>query len=171
MFTQPPITDASANIIIEPKPKPKETNTFIPGLSGIQTGASSTMNIDTLDSLLENERQYNKTESWNKLDKTVKIQKLHCYAEKYGKEKGLPMKEIKNLKHFFISCLDKGKLLKTKDTVYDKETCELTAIPALHFNTDKHHFTLRIIDTKRVSTLKSLTPKRVSDKNKHLEEN
>jgi len=134
---------------------------YIPGLSGIQTGPSSTMHIDKLDSLLETEKQHNKTEPWNKLDKTVKIQKLHCYAEKYGKDHGLPAKEVKNLKIFFVDCLEKGKLLKTKDVVYDKEARELTSIPALHFNVDKHNFTLRILDTKRVSTLKSLTPKRV----------
>jgi hypothetical protein len=101
----------------------------------------------------------------------VKIQKLHCYAEKYGKDNGLPVKEIKNLKQFFVNCLEKGKLLKTKDVTYNKEDRELIAIPALHFNTDKHHFTLRILDTKRVSTLKSLTPKRVVEKVLNAEEN
>jgi hypothetical protein len=49
--------------------------------------------------------------------------------------------------------------------IYDKEKREITAIPALHFNTISHNFTLKIIDTKRVSTLKSLTPKRVTEKN------
>jgi hypothetical protein len=34
------------------------------------------------------------------------------------------------------------------------------SIPALFYNTEKKNFTLRIVDPKRVSTLKSLTPKR-----------
>ena len=34
-----------------------------------------------LDSLLETEKQQNKSDTWNKLDKTVKIQKLHIFAE------------------------------------------------------------------------------------------
>lgn len=144
---------------------------FIPGLYGIQTGSSSTVNSDKLDSLLETEKQYNKTEPWNKLDKTVKIQKLHCFAETYGKLHSLPVKEIKKLKHFFIECLEKGKLQKTKDVNYDKDTRELNSIPALHFNADKHNFTLRILDAKRVSTLKSLTPKRLTENNLQLEEN
>jgi len=173
MFTQLPILDTSANIVT---PQPDESSAksqtpFIPGLSGIQTGSSSTMNMDDLDTLLETEKQFNKTEPWNKLDKTVKLQKLHCYAEKYGKDKGLPVKEVKNLKHFFVNCLEKGKLLKTKDVTYNKEERELIAIPALYFNADKHNFTLRILDTKRVSTLKSLTPKRVVEKNKNDEKN
>jgi len=126
----------------------------------------SEMNYNTVDKVLEKEKQHNKTETWNKLDKIMKIQKLHTYAEKYGKEHNLPIKEIKNLKMFFTDCLDKSKLQKTKDVSYDKETKEITSIPALFFNTVNRNFTLKIMDTKRVSTLKSLTPKRISEKNK-----
>ena len=74
-----------------------------------------------LDQLLEQEKQHNKSDSWNKLDKTVKIQKLHIFAEKYGKENTLPVKDVKALKHFFTDSLEKNKLQKTKDVVYDKE--------------------------------------------------
>jgi hypothetical protein len=121
--------------------------------------------VSNIDSMLENEKQKNKVDSWNKLDKTVKIQKLHAFAEKYGKEHNYPAKDVKGLKTFFIECLDKSKLQKTKDVVYNKDAGEISAIPALHFNTSTHSFTLKITDTKRVSTLKSLTPKRISEKN------
>ena len=129
-------------------------------------GGGATQNID---SILENEKQKNKSDSWNKLDKTVKIQKLHAFAEKHGRENGYPAKEVKNLKVFFVDCLNKAKLQKTKDVVYDKETGEITAIPALFFNSITHNFTLKIMDSKRVSTLKSLTPKRITEKNKETE--
>ena len=119
------------------------------------------LNINNIDKMLDKEKTHNKTESWNKLDKTVKIQKLHAFSEKYGKANGLPVKEIKNLKAFFVDCLEKSKLQKTKDVTYDKDLGEITAIPALYFNSDNRAFTLRIMDAKRVSTLKSLTPKRV----------
>jgi hypothetical protein len=122
---------------------------------------SSELNYNTIDQLLEKEKQHNKTETWNKLDKTVKIQKLHQYAEKYGKDHNLPVKEIKALKSFFNDCLEKNKLQKTKEVNYDKEGRIITSIPSLSFNTASHNFTLRIVDAKRVSTLKSLTPKRV----------
>lgn len=128
--------------------------------SATDTNQNSTMTYISMDSLLEREKQYNKTDTWNKLDKTVKIQKLHGFAEKYGREQGFSVKDIKNLKVFFIECLDKSKLQKTKDVIYDKDTREISSIPALFFNTEKRNFTLRIVDTKRVSTLKSLTPKR-----------
>ena len=121
------------------------------------------MTSSNLDVILENEKQHNKTESWNKLDKTVKIQCLHAYAEKYGKDKSMAVKEIKSLKMFFSECLRQNKLKKTKDVAYDKDTRTITAIPALTYNTTNHNFTLRITDVKRVSTLKSLTPKRVKE--------
>lgn len=127
-----------------------------------QNTYNETMTYINVDSLLEREKQYNKTDTWNKLDKTVKIQKLQAFAEKYGREQGFSIKEIKNLNTFFIECLDKTKLQKTKDVIYDKDTHEILSIPALFFNTEKRTFTLRIVDTKRVSTLKSLTPKRKS---------
>ena len=116
--------------------------------------------FSALDTLLENEKQQNKKDAWNKIDKTVKIQKLHEFAERYGKEHSLPVKDIKSLKSFFIDSLDKSKLQKAKDVIYDKEKGIITSIPALFFNSTVRMFTLRIMDTKRVSTLKSLTPKR-----------
>jgi len=122
--------------------------------------AETTSNIDTF---LETEKQKNKIDSWNKLDKTMKIQKLHAYAEKYAVEQG---KDVVQLKRFFIDALEKGKFQKTKDVVYDKENQTITSIPALLYNTATNNYTLRIMDPKRVSMLKSLTPKRVSEKNK-----
>jgi len=115
-----------------------------------------------IDRLLEKEKLRNKCDNWNKIDKTVKIQKLHQFAERYGKDHGYPSKDIKLLKAFFVECLEKSKLQKTKDVTYDKGKQEIEAIPALHFNQATHNFTLRITDVKRVSTLKSLTPKRVA---------
>jgi hypothetical protein len=131
---------------------------------------TNAMNYNIIDSLLEKEKLHNKSEAWNKLDKTIKIQKLHIFAEKYGKENNLPVKDIKSLKAFFIDCLEKNKLQKTKDVTYDKEKREIISIPALFFNVSNRNFTLKILDAKRVSTLKSLTPKRTLLNNDLVEE-
>lgn len=136
----------------------------------LSTTENTSTPSQTIDSILENEKQKNKSDSWNKLDKTVKIQKLHAFAEKHGRDNGYPAKEVKNLKVFFVDCLNKAKLQKTKDVVYDKESGEITAIPALFFNSITHNFTLKIMDSKRVSTLKSLTPKRITEKNKEIDD-
>jgi hypothetical protein len=115
--------------------------------------------MNKIDEMLETEKKNMNSEPWNKLDKRLKIQKLHAYAEKYGKENGLPAKEVKALKTFFSSCLTKDKLAKVKDVDYDKETGVISNISALAFNVTTHAFTLRNIE-KKVSTLKSLTPKK-----------
>jgi hypothetical protein len=154
MFSQP------SNVETE-ETKPKEKTENVPYLNKYTNqNVTNSINIHKLDSLLEKEKQQNKTDHWNKIDKTVKTQLLHSFAEKYGHEHQLPVKEIKNLKLFFSESLNRGKLQKNKDLQYDKDKQEIISIPSLFFNTEKKNFTLRIIDNKRVSTLKSLTPKK-----------
>ena len=110
--------------------------------------------------MLETEKKSMNLEPWNKLDKRLKIQKLHAYAEKYGKENSLPIKEVKGLKAFFSTCLTKDKLAKVKDVEYNKETGIISNIGGLAFNLTTRTFTIRNLD-KKVSTLKSLTPKKI----------
>jgi hypothetical protein len=143
---------------------PKLSNKF---KNAIQTSAfdGGETNLSALEDMLESEKQSNKLAAWNKLDKTSRVQKLHAFAEKYGREHGLPVKEIKNLKVFFTGALDKGRLNRAKDVVYDRELREVKSVPALHFNNDSRAFTLRNLeDAKRVSTLKCLTPSRRTPK-------
>jgi hypothetical protein len=140
--------------MIETKPeetKPEETDII------------DVLQYNDIDTIMDREKQKNKGDIWSKIDKSLKIQKLHAFAEKYGKEHNHSMKEIKTLKTFFTTALENGKLQKTKDVVYDKEKKEISHVPALT-NTlnDKResHFTLKNLDLKRVSTIKSLTPRR-----------
>jgi len=122
-----------------------------------------------IDDILDQENKDNKLESWNKLNKTMKIIKLNAYSEKYGKNHNFPEKKIMLLKDFFVNALDAKKLQRAKDVVYNKANEEITDIPGLHFNPSNRAFTLRT-DVKRVSTLKSLTPKRLTNKNPRKEE-
>jgi hypothetical protein len=126
---------------------------------------SSEINADELDILLEKEKIRNKGDVWIKLDKTVRNQLLQEFADKYGKEHSMSSKDLKLLKTFFKICLDKNKLNKSKDVAYNRENRVITSIPALHFNQVTKNFTLKILDNKRVSTLKSLTPKKHTPKN------
>ena len=143
---------------------PKLSNKFKNAIQTTDFDGGET-NLSTLEDMLETEKQNNKLAAWNKLDKTSRVQKLHAFAEKYGREHGLPVKEIKNLKVFFTGALDKGRLNRAKDVVYDRELREVKSVPALHFNNDSRAFTLRNLeDAKRVSTLKCLTPSRRTPK-------
>jgi hypothetical protein len=105
----------------EPTPEKKEKkNTILTSSkykSVLPNGEKYTeeSSFQTIDQLLENENIQNKKDAWNKIDKTVKIQKLHEFAERYGKEHSLPVKDIKSLKLFFNECMNNMKLQKTKD--------------------------------------------------------
>lgn len=137
--------------------------------SGEEESHKEGNDMDALEKLLESENQINKTKTWNKLDKTQRIQKLHAFAEKYVKEHGLPVKEIKVLKTFLSQSLDEQKLQKTKEVIYNKESREITNIPGLLYNMSMHAFYLKNMDPKHVSTIKSLTPKRITEKNTDLD--
>ncbi len=112
-----------------------------------------------IDSILENEKQQNIKDTWNKLDKTMKILKLNTFAIKYCLENKSNSYDSDSLMIFFRKCLESNKLQKKKDLVYDKDTNEIVAIPSLCFQ--ENEFVLKNLDNKRTSTLKSLTPKRM----------
>ena len=160
MFTQ---SEETAEEVPKKSNQKKETVPYINKFES--TKPENSISINKLDLLLEKEKMSNKSEQWNKIDKTVKTQLLHSFAEKYGNDNKLPAKEIKNLKLFFSDCLNKGKLQKNKDVNYSRDNQQILSIPSLFFNNEKKNFTLRIMDNKRVSTLKSLTPKRSGNNN------
>ena len=70
---------------------------------------------------------------------------------------------------FLKDCLDRKKLQRVKDVIYDKTTGQIKDIPALSYTKSNKHFTLKNLE-KRVSTLKSLAPKKTQGtiKNKGL---
>ena len=169
MFSFQPATKLDTNISVEntnsESAMPKTLNKFKHSMHNTTPFDGGETDLSVLEDMLETEKQNNKLAAWNKLDKTSRVQKLHAFAEKYGREHGLPVKEIRNLKVFFTNALDKGRLNRAKDVVYDRESKEVKSIPALHFNNESKSFTLRNLeDAKRVSTLKCLTPNRRTPK-------
>jgi hypothetical protein len=132
-------------------------------LNGVQIQESkASSNLDSLDKFLESEKTANSAEPWSKLDKTIKIKKLLAYAETYKVNKNLDENDYNILVTYLKDCLDRKKLLKVKEVIYDKETGLIKDIPGLTHNktSNSNNFTLRSVD-KRVSTLKSLAPKKV----------
>jgi hypothetical protein len=119
----------------------------------------SSNNLNTLDKFLENEKYNNINEPWCKLNKTIKTKKLQDYVEIYKKQNDLNDEESELLILFLKDCIDRKKLQRVKDVLYDKENGTIKEIPALHYVKSNKHFTLKNID-KRVSTLKSLAPKK-----------
>jgi hypothetical protein len=129
-------------------------------LNGVQIPETkSSHDLSNLDKFLENEKNNNVNEPWCKLNKTIKTKKFQDYAQVYKTENDLSEDETNVLTNFLKDCLDRKKLQRVKDVIYDKESGTIKEIPALCYIKSNKHFTLKNID-KRVSTLKSLAPKK-----------
>jgi hypothetical protein len=120
-----------------------------------------------IDNILENEKNANKSDPWNKLDKSAKVIKLKEFATRYGKEQDCNDAEITALYRFLIANLEQKKLLRAKDVVYDKVTGIVTSIPCLIYHAGLKKFTLKRCE-KRQSTLKSLAPTTNMSKKRRL---
>ena len=123
-----------------------------------ETSSANMTEKNKINDILEKEKQTNKGDSWTKLDKSTKIQKLHQYADKYGEKHKLSAGELVSLKEYLLNCINQTKLQKSKEVLFDKETKEILDIPSLFLHPANRHFTLRSTDVKRISTLKSITP-------------
>lgn len=136
-------------------------------MNGVQVcETKSSNNISMLDQFLEDEKNNSKVESWTKLNKTLKTEKLIHFSEKYTKENSLNQEEENLLIDFFKDCLDKKKLNRIKDVIYDKELGTIKEVPSLVYVKSTKKFTLKNMD-KRVSTLKSLPPKKMGTAKNH----
>ena len=110
-----------------------------------------------IDDILENEKNANKSDPWNKLDKSAKVGKLKEFATRHGEKENHSEQEITALYQFLVSALEQKKLMRAKDVVYDKTTGTITSIPCLIYHAGFKKFTLKRCE-KRQSTLKSLAP-------------
>ena len=119
----------------------------------------SSENLSTLDKFLEEEKSTNQNEPWCKLDKTTKGKKLIEFAAIYKQTAVLDAEEEVLLTSFLKDSLERKKLQRVKDVIYDKVNGQIKEIPALTYIKASRHFTLKNME-KRVSTVKSLTPKK-----------
>jgi hypothetical protein len=128
-------------------------------LKGVQIQETKEFgDFNRLEQYLENEKNHNQMEPWCKLDKTLKIKKFIDFIEIYKIENELDEEEIKILLTFLKDCLDRKKLQRVKDVIYDKTTGLIKDIPALIYTKSNKHFTLKNID-KKVSNMKTLKEK------------
>ena len=128
-------------------------------------------NLDILDNFLENEKINNESEPWCKLNNTVKLKKLLDFVKVYRLEHDMDEEEANALITFFKDCLERKKLQKVKDVVYDKINGNIKSIPSLVYTKNTKHFTLKNMEKKGI-TLKSFASapnKNSTIKNKHLE--
>jgi hypothetical protein len=103
----------------------------------------------------------NKQETWAKLNKATKINKLTNYAQTYCQNNKLSSSKCHNLILFFRNSLDEKRLLDGKDVVYNKETQTIDNVPCLKY-VDEEFLLERHV--KQESLLNSLTPKNIKMK-------
>lgn len=120
--------------------------------------SNSSNNIMNMEDFLENKCLTPKNESWSKLDKTTKINCLNEYANHLNNEQNMSEIELVALKKYLSQLLDKKKLQRIKDVIYESEKGAIKDIPNLHYNKASKKYILKK-DQKKVSTLKSLGTK------------
>ena len=130
----------------------------------------STPNTENIEIFLKNEKESNKNKPWSKLSKASKLKKIIEYIKTYSKEKKLTDIETNDLKIYLLKCLERKKLQRQKDVIYDIETNTIKSISGLIHNKTTQKFTLKRQD-KKTSTLKSLPPKKIKKKRRKNKKN
>jgi hypothetical protein len=116
--------------------------------------------LSNLNKFLETEKSNNDNEPWTKLNKTMKLHKLYDFVTTYTTTNNLDNEESLLLLQFLKEAIDRKKLSKVKEVVYDKENGTIKQIPGLFYTKQTKHFTIKNVE-KRVSTSKSLPPKKL----------
>ena len=129
-------------------------------LSGKSEGPIETVeNLSNLEHFLAGEKKNSSNEVWAKLDKTTKILKFAEFTTRYCAENNYNDTDRNELYSFLHTNLDRKRLLKVKEVIYDKDSGKIQSIPSLMYSVANKKFTLKRCD-KRPSTLKSLAPKK-----------
>ena len=136
--------------------------------SMIQTGISCSMEygednfkrLNSLEKFLDTKPDTDTITGWNKLDMTVKMQKVADFINVYKEENSLDVTETDELSKYIRGCLDKKKLVRVKDVEYDVTSGKLVSIPGLHYNKTSKKYTIKNADTKKNSVLSRLPQKK-----------
>lgn len=134
-------------------------------LNGNSTVVSNKTESTNISEFLNKEKELNKNKPWSKLGKHIKIHLLFSYIERICKKNECSENEVDELKNYITRCLDRKKLARAKDVIYDTSSGKIKSIPGLLFDPTKRKYTLRQTDKKN-STLKGMTPSR-RDRSKH----
>ena len=125
-----------------------------------KSNISSNTEIETM---ISNDVELKKKESWNKLDKTQKSLHVKKYCSVLKVSYKLTDDEYNETFKYLNKCIERKFLNKAKDVIYNKDLNEITNIPNFLFLNDSRKFYLKK-DDKHVSTVKSLSDKKVKQK-------
>ena len=126
----------------------------------INTGTNLENNIDTSEDTINNflnmDIENNKKGIWSKLTKTEKIKKIKQYInEKLKVEYNLTDEEIVYTTKVFTIMIDRKKLSKNNELVYNQEIGFIEQIGGLTFNIETRKFNISEDITKKAKTKKN----------------
>jgi len=96
--------------------------------------------MDQLLEVIENEKNNRFKNSWIKLDKGSKLNRLQNFIDKQTTENDLNEKEKDKFKKLLFHLCENDSLNKTVDVDYDIESCEINNIKNLKYNKDKKSY-------------------------------
>lgn len=120
---------------------------------------------EELDDFLVKEQTANKKQSWSKLSKTERLKKIDVFIKSHLiKNHSLTEEEVSNLNSYVTNLLERKKLLKSNEILYNEDKGFIEEIPALLFNNKIRKFTLnkQLSNTNKKNQRK--TKKNDSDK-------
>ena len=119
--------------------------------------------IENMEDFLEKEKMYESKLPWGKLNKTKKYQKISEYIEDFSINNTVSETNKIELLALVKIALNRKKLQRIKDVIYNKETGIIKNIPAFEYDKKNHVLFLKNTEKKQ-STLKSLAPKKIDGK-------
>ena len=127
---------------------------------------SNKVDSHNIDAILEKEKAVNKEKAWNKLGKNEKIRKITEYINKCTEEFKSTKEEKSELKIYLVKCLERKKLQRVKDVIYDSNLGIIKNIPGLSFDKIKRKFTLKKVDKKKTSLSRTAPKRKTKSKTK-----
>jgi len=113
----------------------------------IMTGTNIESSLDTneekINMFLNMDMEKNKKGIWSKLSKTEKVKKIKNYIKNVlAKEYELTDAEVLNANKFFSLWMDRKKLSKNNELLYNQDVGLIEGIEGLSFNVETRKFTI-----------------------------
>jgi len=126
--------------------------------SASNTNSRKIGTLQNMEDFLEQEKTFHKDTPWSKLNKSIKLDKLEKFTEDYGKQHNLEYDDQNELLILLKDALNKKKLQRVKEIIYDKNECYIKNIPILQHDKNSNRFSLR--QHKKTTTTMNLAPKK-----------
>ena len=128
----------------------------------IMTGTNIEPTLDSneekINMFLSMDMEKNKKGVWSKLSKTEKVKKIKNYIKTVlAKEHELTEAELLNANKFFSLWMDRKKLSKNNELIYNQDVGLIEGIEGLTFNVETRKFTINsIVDKPKKKTVKNV---------------